>query len=231
MAAGVASYHRDDEGVRRREAAKASLAEYLIAQIEARRARPNGDLICMMANSEIARGLPNAHLVQNVRQLLFAGNESTAKWLAQIFLTYAQRDDVRRELIADPSLVPAANDEVMRWAGVVGTGLRRVTEPTQLAGVAMQPGQDVTVLIAAANRDPARYADPDRFDIHRPHQPNLGFGVGLHFCLGINLAKLEVERVVNAFLARMPDYVVTAPVTYSTLAMRGPHPLIIALDR
>lgn len=233
MAGGGPAYLADEAAraaVARREAAKADLAGYLGELLNARRARPAEDLVSTLAVSEPARGLPDDQLVQNLRQLLFAGNETTAKWLAQLFVTYAEDPEVRREIAADRSLIRPANDEVMRWQGVVGTLVRRVRGgPVELAGIELGDGDEVTCVLAAANRDPQRFADPDRFDIHRPPQPNLGFGVGLHFCLGINLAKLEAELAVGGLLDRVPGFRVAGPYTYSSLPLRGPQPVSLAI--
>lgn len=233
MAGGGPAYLADEAAraaVARREAAKADLAGYLGELLNARRAHPAEDLVSTLAVSEPARGLPDDQLVQNLRQLLFAGNETTAKWLAQLFVTYAEDPDVRREIAADRSLIRPANDEVMRWQGVVGTLVRRVRGgPVELAGIELADGDEVTCVLAAANRDPQRFADPDRFDIHRPPQPNLGFGVGLHFCLGINLAKLEAELAVGGLLDRVPGFRVAGPYTYSSLPLRGPQPVSLAI--
>lgn len=233
MAGGGPAYLADEAAraaVARREAAKADPAGYLGELLNARRARPAEDLVSTLAVSEPARGLPDDQLVQNLRQLLFAGNETTAKWLAQLFVTYAEDPEVRREIAADRSLIRPANDEVMRWQGVVGTLVRRVRGgPVELAGIELADGDEVTCVLAAANRDPQRFADPDRFDIHRPPQPNLGFGVGLHFCLGINLAKLEAELAVGGLLDRVPGFRVAGPYTYSSLPLRGPQPVSLAI--
>ncbi len=235
MASGSASYLPEAQAKRARAArddGKTQLAAYLGRLIAERRATPGADLISTLVQSEPGRELPDEHLVQNVRQLLFAGNETTAKWLAHIFVTYGERPGVRRELAADRTLVVAANEEVMRWQTVVGTTVRRVRGgPTVVAGIAMAEGDEVTCLLAAANRDPARYRDPDTFDLHRPRQPNLGFGAGLHNCLGAMLARMEAERAVNGLLDAAPDFAVAAPYRYSSVPLRGPLPVIAALDR
>lgn len=229
MAAGGASYGVEAQAIADREAAKADLADYLARLLAERRRTGGDDLIARLAVAEIARGMSDDQLVQNLRQLLFAGNETTAKWLAHIFVTYGERPDDRRALVADRTLVPAANDEVMRWQGVVGTVVRKVRGGAiDVAGVTMADGDAVTCLIAAANRDPARYAEPDVFDIHRVPQPNLGFGVGFHNCLGSVLAKLEAEVAVDRLLDALPDYVLTSPPRYSALPLRGPSPVRLA---
>jgi cytochrome P450 len=215
----------------RREEAKSLMAEYLLGLMAERRRKPTDDLISSFANAEAVRGVSDEHAVQNVRQLLFAGNETTAKWLAHIFLTLGQERDVQREVAADRSLVIAANDEVMRWQGVVGTLVRKVRGgPVALAGVPLQDGELLTCLPTCANRDPARFDDPDRFDIHRPPQPNLGFGAGMHHCLGINLAKMEAEEAVNGLLDCAPGFAIAGPFRYSAMPLRGPLPVTIALD-
>lgn len=235
MAAGGSAYISEEVARTRtlaREEAKSSLAAYLLERMAYRRRHPGEDLVSSLVNAEAARGLPDEQLVQNLRQLLFAGNETTAKWLAHIFVNYAERPDVRRELVENPALIEAANDEVMRWAGVVGTVVRRVRGgPVEIGGVELADRDEMTLLLTSGNRDPARYAHPDAFDIHRPALPNLGFGVGLHNCLGSVLAKVEGAAAVNQFLRAAPDFGIAAPYRYSSLPLRGPMPVVVALDR
>jgi cytochrome P450 len=214
-----------------REGAKASLSDYLLGRMADRRANPQDDLVSLLVTAEAAQGIPDELLVENLRQLLFAGNETTAKWLANIFVAYGEYPEVRRELAADPSLVVQANDEVMRWQNPIGTIMRLVRGgPVVLGGVTMQNGDPVSLVLTSGNRDEARYEHAESFDIHRKPLPNLGFGFGLHNCLGLALAKLEAEVAVQAFLARIPDYRITAPYRYSPVPARGPSPVTIALQ-
>jgi cytochrome P450 len=233
IAGGATNYMSEaaaQEAVVKREAAKTALAEYLLAELAERRKHPGEDLISAMAVAEAARELPDAHLVQNLRQLLFAGNETTAKWLAQLFLTYGQHADLRREIAMDPKLVPAANNEILRWQGPVGTLARRVRGgPIEIAGVRLNDGDDVTCLLASANRDPGRFDNPDVLNIHRDPQPNLGFGIGFHSCLGSGLAKLEAELAINRFLDEVRDYEIAGPYRHSALPLRGPLPVTVAM--
>lgn len=229
MAAGGPAYGRDASVVDAREAAKSALADYLRELMQARRRSPRDDLVSKLVHAEVAGGLTDGQIVENARQLLFAGAETTAKWLAQLFLTYGRRPDLQRQLAADRSLIPAANDEVMRWQGVVGTMGRRVRGgDVELGGVTLRDGDRMTCLLASAGRDPDRYEDPDTLDIYRRREPNLGFGVGLHHCLGINLAKLEAELAVAALLDRIPAFEIAAPCSFSSLPLRGPQPVVIA---
>jgi cytochrome P450 len=200
--------------------------------IVARRQNPGEDLVSTLVQSEVAKGMTDAQLIPNLRRLLFAGNETAAKWLAQIFATYVQRTHARCALVNDRLLVPAANDEVMRWQGVVGTLVRRVRGgPIEIAGVTIADGDNVTCLLRSANRDPERYQDPGRFDIYRPPQPSLGLGAGFYNCLVSALAKLEAELVVNWLLNNVPDFTIAAPYRYTTLPMRGPVPVTLTQER
>jgi cytochrome P450 len=235
MAAGGPAYSDDADGEERaravRESAKAALADCLLDQIAKRRRNPGDDLISRIAVSDVARTMADEQIIPNLRQLFFAGNETTARWLAHIMVTYGERPDLWRALRADRALVPAANDEVMRWQGVVGTVVRRVCGgPVTIAGAEMADGDDVTCILPCANRDPARYSDPDRFDPYRSPLPNLGFGFGFHTCLGAVLAKVESTAAVNALLDALPGFRIAAPIGYTSLPMRGPTPVIAALD-
>jgi cytochrome P450 len=235
MATGNPAYFTEEQARRARAAredGKAALADYLGRLIAERRARPQGDLISLLVHSPAGGGASEEPLIANIRQLLFGGNETTAKWLGHLFVTYAEAAEVRRELAVDRSLVVAANEEVMRWQTVVGALVRRVRGgPMVVAGVELADGDEVTCVTAAANRDPARYADPDRFDIHRPFQPNLGFGVGLHNCLGAPLARLEAELAVTSLIEAVPDFAIAAPYGYSYMPLRGPSPVVVAQAR
>lgn len=234
MAGGGPAYLDDavrEAAIRARDEAKTSLADFLKELIVLRRQQPTDDLIGAMVKADVAQSLSDDALVQNLRQLLFAGNETTARWLSHIFLTYGEQRDVQREISANRTLITAANEEVMRWQGVVGTLPRRVCGgPIEIAGVELTDGDHITCLTGCANRDPERFEAPDQFNIHRTPQPHLGFGIGLHNCLGAALARLEVEMAVNALLDRVHDFHIAAPYHYTAIPVRGPLPVTIALD-
>lgn len=235
MVAGGTAYHLSPAQAealhRSREEAKTSLADYLKSQIDYRRRHPGEDLISAIAVSDVARGMSDDQIVPNLRQLFFAGNETTARWLGHIIVTLGERAELQREVAEDRGLVVQANDEVLRWQGVIGTTPRKVWGgPVVLEGVELPEGAELTCLTTAANRDPVRYADPDTLDIHRPYQPSLAFGMGFHVCLGQALAKMEAESAVNALLDLARPFHVAAPYTYSTLPVRGPGPVTIALN-
>lgn len=232
MASGGTTYLSNDEIEKQRQIhqdAKDSLASFLADLLHEKRANPGEDLVSLLAISEPAQRLPDEQLIQNLRQLLFAGNETTAKWLGHLFVTYAENCAVRTELITNRNLIPAANDEVMRWQAVVGSVVRNVRGGAiDVVGTTLADGDQITCLLGSANRDPARYPEPDMLDIHREALPNIGFGVGFHNCLGSVLAKVEVETAMNAVFNAMPDFHLTETPRYSSLQLRGPLQVLLA---
>lgn len=210
------------------EEAKRKLAELLYEQARERRRSPGEDLISQLVHSDAGKTLSEEALMMNTRQMLFAGSETTQKWLGHIILTLGRCPDIRRELAANRLLLPAALEEIMRWETVVHTDPRGVREPgVEIAGVGIEEGAEVILLLGGANRDPERYADPDKLDIHREQKAHLGFGFGLHSCLGVTLARLEAQLVAAALLDRLPDYVIAEPVGYTGFNLRGPGTLRI----
>lgn len=210
------------------EQAKKDLAAYLVDQFAYRRRVPGDDLISRIVHSEIGATLPEQAMMVNTRQLLFAGNETTAKWLGNIFDSFGGRPDVCRAVNADRGLLPAALEEVMRWQGVTQVLPRGVKgEGVSVEGIDLPNGAEIILLLGAAGRDPERWDDPDSFDIHRPARPHLGFGFGLHSCLGAVLARMEAFEVASAVLDRFPDYAVRRPVPFGNFSLRGPTALWI----
>jgi cytochrome P450 len=213
------------------EQAKKDFADYLLGQIDHRRRRPGSDLISQLVEAEVGRALPDEALMVNIRQLLFAGNETTAKWLGHIVVILARHPALRRALIEEPALLGSALNEFMRWEPVVHTLPRGVRgETVSIAGVTLAPGEELVLLLGAASRDPARWPDPDRLDVRRERKGNLGFGYGMHVCLGMALANVEAAEVVGGLLARFPDYRLEEPIRYTGFNLRGPGMLNVTLD-
>ncbi|RYD85812.1 MAG: cytochrome P450 [Sphingomonadales bacterium] len=167
----------------------------------------------------------------NTRQLLFAGAETTANWLGHIVAILARQPDLRRELNADRSLMRGATEEILRWEPIVHALPRNVEGgDVQIEDVTLPEGAPVVILIGGANRDPRRFEGADRLDIRRDAPTNLAFGFGIHNCIGMYLARLEADIVTAEILDRIPDYELTAPVTYTGFTLRGPAALPIALS-
>lgn len=208
-------------------AATAELNEYIRGQI-ARRRNPSydgTDLITTMVRHDYARsGMTEQEIVASNTQLVFAGNETTAKLLAQIVVTLAAHPEQRAAITEDPSLIPAAVEEVHRHETVTHSVFRdAIGGDADVAGIGIPDGRRLTLLLGAANRDPTRWDDPQRFDVFRKKLPHLGFAFGLHSCLGMNLARLEGQIFLEQLLAALPRWQVVGPVHYGmNFAVRGP---------
>ncbi len=137
-------------------------------------------------------------------QLIVAGNDTSRTMLSSGLLALLQHPDQLDELRADPSLIPGAVEEMVRWANPLHYFRRTATEDTELAGQAIAAGDKVAMIYTSANRDEAVFADPQAFDIHRSPNPHLSFGIAEHFCLGVHLARLEGRVFFEELLATFP---------------------------
>jgi cytochrome P450 len=211
--------------------ATAELNSYIAGQVEERRQRPADDLIGKMVSSEYARtAMTDNEVIASNTQLVFAGNETTAKLMAHTLVSLAKHPDQRRLLAGDRSLVPQAIEEAHRWQTITQFIDRDVREAdVELHGVVIPVGSVVTPMQGAANRDPARWEHAFDFDITRPPRQHLGFGFGMHSCIGLNLARLEAQIWLDRFLDQLPEYEVTHEVDYgSNFQLRGPVAVHIA---
>ena len=185
-------------------AASKALREYFIPILAARRQEPRDDLISSLAQAEIdGERLSDEEIFSFLRLLLPAGIEttyrSTGNLLFGLLSSPAQLDAVR----ADRSLIPQAIEEAVRWEAPLLVITRVATRDTELAGVPIPAGSAVMPMLGAANRDEDRYPDPDRFDIFRTPKPHISFGHGVHVCLGMHLARLEMRVALNLLLDRL----------------------------
>ncbi|MFL6603446.1 MAG: cytochrome P450 [Steroidobacteraceae bacterium] len=213
------------------ENAKAAFAQYLQEQIRERRRNPGPDLISQIVQSDIGKTLSTVELMQNCRQLLFAGNETTARWLSNSIVVLGKCPDVRRYVVENPSRLPAVLEEIMRWDPNVQADPRMTSgETVEMGGVELRDGQHLYLLFGAANRDPARHENPAVFDVHRQQKGHLGFGFGMHNCLGQSLARLEAAITIGLFLERIPDYEFAGEIDYgASFLVRGPQTVPLAL--
>lgn len=218
---------RDDPTPRGRKlievgvAATRQMNDFVATVIEDRRRKPGNDLVTKMVLTEVE--MSEIERVAANTQMIFAGNETTSKLMGHCLVALALHPEQKAELRRDRSLIPQAIEEVHRWTSVKVWNMRFVkAEEAELAGVVLPQGAEVMALQGLGNRDPERWENPDVFDIHRAQQSHLGFGIGPHACLGMNLARLEIETVLNLFLDEVPDWEVSG-VDYGLNAMiRGP---------
>jgi cytochrome P450 len=187
----------------RAAAATREMAGIFRELVEARRAAPQRDLLTeLVALDDGGERLSGDELVATCMLLLFAGHETTTHHLANGLRALIAFPHEMGKLRANPSLAPAAVEELLRYDGPIGAQVRIVQEPHTLHGKALRPGERVFLLMNAANRDPHAYEDPDRLDLERNGVPHLTFGFGAHICLGFPLARLEGQIALPAVLAR-----------------------------
>ena len=143
--------------------------------------------------------------------LLLGGNETTTRLIANAVLALYRHPDERERLVSDPSLLTTAVDEALRFDTPVQGNGRIATRTVQLAGVDIPEGSLVVGLLGSANRDPAQFHEPDRFDVGRTMNLHLAFSRGIHHCLGANLARLEARAAIDELLRFAPRYELTHP--------------------
>lgn len=188
----------------RQAEAGAELRAYLNELIDRRRAKLGHDLLsALLTVRERGEQLTRSDLVATVMLLLIAGHETTVNLVANGVLALLRHPAALAALRADPGLATAAVEEVLRYDPPVQFRTRVAAEDLPLGGVVVPRGASIVVLLGAANRDPARFAAPDRFDLNRPDNRHLAFGAGIHFCLGAPLARLEGRIALAAFAGRV----------------------------
>jgi cytochrome P450 len=191
-------------------AASAKLRDYFAGILAERRVRPRDDVISVLAAAElthdgVTQRLTDDEIFAFLRLLLPAGAETTYRSSSNLLFGLLTHPEQLAALRADRSLMPAAIEEGLRWEPPL-TGIMRITlHDTEVCGVPVAAGTLVNIGIGAANRDPARFVNPDAFDIHRPPSPHLAFASGPHMCLGMHLARMETTVALNALLDRLPD--------------------------
>jgi cytochrome P450 len=180
--------------------------EYMSAIIEQRRREPRSDLISDLVRAhEAGDHLSMEELLATCRLILSAGHETTVNLIGNGMLALLRHPEARAALAADPSLLPNAVEEFLRYDSPVQLTLRFTLEPTVLGDQALSPGDLVVVLLGAANHDPAVFAEPARLDLRRENvRDHISFGGGIHYCLGASLARLEGQIAIGALLRRLP---------------------------
>ncbi|WP_406841557.1 cytochrome P450 (plasmid) [Streptomyces sp. AHU1] len=210
----VGGFIADDEAAMRTVAALDEFDAYVRGLISDRRAVPEPDLISALVCADAdGQPLTDDELVSMIGIILFGGYEPSAQLIGNTLLAVLQHPEQLAALRADPSLVTAAVEETLRHDGPVTPGVTRYAlDDVEIGGAVIPKGSYVIVGTAAANRDPSHWEDPDTFDIARtPSSRALGFGHGLHYCIGARLAVLEVEIVLATALRRFPRLRLAVP--------------------
>jgi cytochrome P450 len=216
--------HEDERGRAAMAAASAELNAYLREEIERHRAEQPDDLFTAMIRAASQDGSMSGDEVRAAAVLLLiAGYDTTAKLLSNALLAFEENPAQRALLAADPSLMPDAIEEVLRWRSTVQMIPRIVARDMAFGDAELTAGQMIYAMVAAANRDPSRWDNPDAFDVRRPHQAHYGFGYGSHLCLGAPLARLEGKVALQALLRLAPEFRLRDVDLGPSFFVRGPE--------
>jgi cytochrome P450 len=188
-------------------AASEALRDYFAGVMEERRAAPGDDLISELVRVEVeGESLTDEEIFSFLRLLLPAGVETTYRASGNLLLALLQDRTQFDALYGDRDLYAQAFEEALRWEPPVTVILRRATRDTSLAGVPIEAGADLALLLGAANRDERKYAEPDRYDMFRQIRQHVGFGFGVHVCLGMHLARMESRVAINTLFDRLGPF-------------------------
>jgi cytochrome P450 len=194
-----------------RQAASDDLGAMARTVIAERRREPQHDLITALVQAEVTGSdgtrsqLTDDEIVAFVRLLVPAGAQTTYRTLTNLLFALLTHPEQYRMLVEDRSLIPRAIEEGLRWEAPLMSFGRRATTDATIAGHDIPAGTTVNLCVHAANHDPARWDDPDRFDITRPPKGNLAFGQGNHICLGIHFARMELRVALELILDHLPN--------------------------
>ena len=216
------------------EEAAQSLDAYFLPIIEARRAAPRDDIISALVHAEEAGDTLTEHeMLMMLRLLLVAGNETTTNLLGNGLLALLRHPEQLNALREDPGLIPAAVEELLRFDSPVQTDFRTAVEDCDVNGFTARSGQNVVVLIGAANHDPEVFDAPERLDVHRREPGHISLGRGIHHCLGAQLARLEARVAFEVLLERFSSIrlLTDRPAFRNSIVLRGLRSLPIGATR
>lgn len=231
----------DDPGSQHSAQAAMEFVEYILPLIEERRANPSEDLISILTGAfdEGTLDTGSATTLESTGEmevddllifliaLLVAGNETTRNAISGGLVAFSRFPEERDRLVADPGLIDTAVEEIIRYVSPVLSFSRTVTADHELCGKQLHEGDTVLMLYQSANRDALVFEDPDTLRIDRNPNPHLAFGFGPHYCLGANLARLEVKIVYEQLFARLRDIRAVDPSTLD----RADNALVVAIER
>jgi cytochrome P450 len=206
------------------------MRSYLVRLLAAKRAHPCDDLLSALITArDDEQRLDEDELIAMAFLLLVAGYITTVNLIGSGVANLLTHPEQLKLLRADPKLLPSAIEEFLRYDGPVNPGIARFPkEDIEIGGVTIPRGATVLIGTALADRDPARFPDPDRLDIVRTDNAHLAFGHGIHFCLGAPLARLEGQIAIGTALRRLPDLALAVPyedLQWPTATLRGPKHL------
>lgn len=200
-----------------------AMADYFRAAAEDRKTRPRGDVISHFVMLQQTGQISEEELIGSCILFLFAGHETTTNLIGNGVRALLQNPEQKAKLIADPSLVAGAVEEMLRFEGPTGAVVRVVKEPFEMRGKTLRKGDRVYAMVNAANHDPEVFKNAAKFDIARTPNRHLTFNHGIHFCLGAPLARAEGRIAITRLFARFPNVALASDTAeyMDTLTMRG----------
>lgn len=234
VVSAMTGVHTPDTVGRIRESFR-EMEHYLREVLEARRHAPRDDMASELMRAEVdGKALDEQEALSFFGLLLLAGLETTVHLLGNTMITLSTRPEIFQRVRAQPALIPALVEEVLRFEPSVHAVFRRTQTDVELSGTTIPKGAMVYVIMAAAGRDPRQFPEPDRFLLEREKTGNLPFGYGVHFCLGAALARMEARLGLEALFAKVSSLRMldTGPVEWNhALHVRGPVRLPLAFTR
>lgn len=211
-----------------------AISDYLANLVAEKRRQPRDDLLSGLANHTMPDGyrMGDLDLISTAILILVAGHETAVNLIGNAWLTLMRHPDELDRLRADPGRAPRVVEEVMRYDPPVQLVSRKTLSAIDIAGTTIPEGEAVVLMLAAGNRDPAAFPDPDRFDPGRVGTRHLGFGGGLHYCVGAPLGRFEAEAALTALARRLraPRLIEDPPPYRRPATLRGPERLLVGIE-
>jgi cytochrome P450 len=203
---------RTPEQTEHMERSEEAIGPFMFDMLQQRRAKPEDDLVTDMVQLQAAGAdLPDPDLISNLISLLVAGNLTTTDLIGNGVRLFVLNPGELAKLKADPSLIGAAVEEILRYEPPVDITNRIASREMEVGGCPIHQAQSMMVSLRGANRDPAVFEDPDRFDITRKKSPHVSFGGGAHICIGAPLARLEAQVALLRLFERFPNLALADP--------------------
>jgi cytochrome P450 len=203
---GLANFEGDPVKQAPADDASAALGEAIERALDRVRDDPDGSVLSWMLHYDRdGESLSHEEIVANTKLMLSGGLQEPRDLIALVVWALGSHPDQLEEVRSDHSLIKPAVEETLRWAGPVGTSTRQTTQATELAGVKLEEGALIGAVLSSADRDPRRFTDPDRFDIHRKEGAHLAFAIGNHFCLGAWFGRHLARVSLDILLDRLPN--------------------------
>lgn len=200
------SSHVDETVIQKLMETFAAYTAFTMEEIKKRRANPTDDLFSILVNAEVeGQRMTDDEIVMETLLILIGGDETTRHTLSGGVEQLLRHRDQWDALVADPDKLPGAIEEMLRWTSPVKNMCRTLTADTTFHGTELKAGEKIMLMFESANFDEAVFENPDEFQIDRNPNSHLAFGFGTHFCLGNQLARLELRLMVSRLLERLPD--------------------------